>query len=397
MIITCPDTCSLIPVASVGNTTQPQRNEREQSPPVNCLIDYIQGILIAPTSDIPHILLLFSSLFREEETIIDCVGKSFGSTKFQHGAMTLNKQRFAWTDSDDKGMSRLWFSVPGKVLSRVPDITTLRGLDSILSPYEFKVSRIDLALDDYLKILNAAYIDEMKVGKRFVGNPTITPIGYAEDEGWTRYIGSRRSLVFLRLYDKFFESGGKIDANRLEGEFKGRVANEHYANLQAISFTAESIAAYIVEAVTGAVRIVSDDNAQKHLCSVEPTWEKFLNHCQSKGGFRVPQPRRESSIAKTMQWLERSVKSSLATVKQALGADRFKAYFDKFLKDGRAALSTRQIHLLKLLGRGDDTLSPPKPKLNAAKGFTSSVNNATNAMMNRIMNDKNKLLALSQV
>jgi len=440
---------SVAVVASVGNTTQPTKEEEKTKKPVTCLIDYVQGIITLPHSKVGETLNLFASLFREEGTLIDCIGKSFGSTKFPSGAMTLNKQRFAWTNPPEiflcdlekqpktseketpeketpeketpkKDMVKLWFSIPGGALARVDDLTTLRGLASILSPYEFKISRIDLALDDYEKLLTAEYIDEMNAKNRLVGNPKVTPIGYANEPGWTRYIGSRRSAVFLRLYDKFFESLGLIDAYRLEGEFKGLVANEHYANLQAVAFNSETIAAYIVEAVTGALRIVDGSDSQKYLCGVDPVWQTFLNHCQSKGGFRVPQPRRESSLSKTMQWLERSVKSSLATVKQALGSERFKSYFDKLMQEGKASMSTKHLHILNLLNRGDDTLPVEKPKLKHSKGFTASVNatrndamnatrndamnatrnttvnTATNVMMNRIMNATRNDIAMQQ-
>jgi hypothetical protein len=376
----------IAPVASVGNTTQPTKEEEKTKKPVTCLIDYVQGIITLPHNKVPELLTLFSSLFREEGTLIDCVGKSFGSTKFPSGAMTLNKQRFAWTEPNDLDLVKLWFSIPGGALARIDDLTTLRGLSSILSPYEFRISRIDLALDDYEKTLSAEYIDEMKSKGRLVGNPTVTPIGYANEPGWTRYIGSRRSAVYLRAYDKSAESGGLIDAYRLEGEFKGLVGNEHYANLQAIAFNAETIAAYIVEAVTGALRITDGSDSQKYLCGVDPVWQGFLNHCESKGGFRVAQPRRESSLAKTMQWLERSVKSSLATVKQALGCERFNSYLGKLLKDGKDSMSTNQLHVLKLLNRGDDTITVKKPKLKPSKGFTVSVNATRNAIVNTTQN-----------
>ena len=421
---------SLAVVPSVGNTTELTKNVDKTKKPVVCLIDYVQGIITLPHSKVGETLNLFASLFREEGTLIDCIGKSFGSTKFPSGAMTLNQQRFAWTsppekpimlereysESEKEEVVKLWFSIPGKPLARVDDLTTLRGLSSILSPYEFKITRLDLAIDDYEKTLTFEYMDQMKRGKRFVGNPNIQQIGCSYEPGWTVYIGHRRSAAYGRLYDKSFESGGLIDAYRLEEEFKGNVAHEHYMNLQAVAFNSETIAAYIVEAVTGAIRIVDGSNAEKYLCGVDPVWQGFLNHVQSKGGFRVPQPRRESSLSKTMQWLERSVKASLATVKQALGHERFKSYFDKLMKDGKASMSTKHLHILELLNRGDDTLPVEKPKLKPSKGFTASVNatrnsivnatrndianatvnTATNSMMNRIMNATRNDIAMQQ-
>lgn len=338
--------------------------------------------------------MLFSSLFREENMLMPCLGKAWGATRLSNGAMTLNKQRFAWGEPpekkdgsrDDSALVKFWFSIPGTPFNRVDNLTALIGVNSILSPYEHKITRIDLALDDYEKMLTPEYIDEMDELKRFVGNPDMLPIGKANKPGWTRYIGHRRSTVYLRLYDKFFESDGLIDANRFEGEFKGRVAHEHYCNLQTMAFDSETIAAYIVEAVTGALRIVDGSNAEKYLCGVEPVWQEFLNHCQSKGGFRVAQPRRESSLAKTMQWLERSVKSSLATVKQALGSDRFYSWFHKLMTDGKGAMSIKHKQILKLLNRGDDTLPVVKPKLKPAKGFTVKANATRNTTVNSNQN-----------
>lgn len=358
-----------LPVASSGNTTQPRQKSLPLPPPVACSIDYLQGLVALPVLDIPEFLILFSSLCREEGTIRDCIGKSFGSTKFPHGSTTLNSQRFAWTDTDDHGNVKLWFSIPGSAVKRIDSLTLVRGISAILSPYQFKISRIDLALDDFSKTLTAAYVDDMQSKQRFIGNPKITPIGYADQPGWTRYIGSRRSLVYIRLYDKATESNGLIDAYRLEAEFKGRVANEHWQNIVEIASSCETVAAYIVESVTGSFRIVDDSNVKKSLCNVEPTLKKFLDHCSSKGGFRVPQPRRKSSLDNSMKWVERSVKSTLATIKKALGKHRFRDYLDQLLKDGLAGMSTRQVHMLKLLNRGDDHLTPKPPKLRQARGF----------------------------
>lgn len=373
--------------APVGNTAQPTKNLPALAAPVDCLIDWIQGLLSLPVAKVPEVLILFSSLFREEGTLIDCIGKSFGATKLPHGSKTLNGQRFAWSDTDDHDMVNLWFSIPGRVTSRVEPLTLVKGVSSILAPYQFKISRIDCALDDFSKTLNAAYIDEMQAQKRFVGNPTITPIGYADQPGWTRYIGSRRSFVYVRLYDKFHQSNGLIDANRLEAEFKGRVANEHWQNLQALAFDSKTIAAYIVESVTGSFRIVDDSNSQKYLCGVEPTFKKFLDHCSSEGGFRVPQPRRESSLSKTMQWLERSVKSSLATVKKTLGNDRFKNYLDRLLKDGATAMNKTQENIVNLLHNGEDSLNGKKIKLKPVKSYKNFINRTVTKPVNEIVNE----------
>jgi len=118
-------------------------------------------------------------------------------------------------------------------------------------------------LDDFSKTLTAAYVDDMQSKQRFIGNPKITPIGYADQPGWTRYIGSRRSLVYIRLYDKATESNGLIDAYRLEAEFKGRWRNEHWQNIVEIASSCETVAAYIVESVTGSFRIVDDSKCKK--------------------------------------------------------------------------------------------------------------------------------------
>lgn len=85
-----------------------------------------------------------------------------------------------------------------------------------------KMSRIDIAYDDYLK-----FFTPKDYGKFFLNNQIITNFrkcrfvcSGGDDQG-TFYFGTRKTGKMLRIYDKAYESNGSIDAIRYEFELHG--------------------------------------------------------------------------------------------------------------------------------------------------------------------------------
>lgn len=99
---------------------------------------------------------------------------------------------------------------------------------SILARCSAHFSRIDLALDimDSGRLaINLAELTQKGIidyGRRKARVVTET----GEWGGTTTYVGSRTSPKYLRVYDKYAESKGKIPATRIEFELKAEAAEE---------------------------------------------------------------------------------------------------------------------------------------------------------------------------
>lgn len=99
---------------------------------------------------------------------------------------------------------------------------------------KFKATRVDLAWDDYGKQitphrLRQEFWDAEKNGKREQVVCRAKVARFHEDDplgsGCSYYIGARTSERMVRLYDKSAQSGGEIDAMRVELQTRGDSAN----------------------------------------------------------------------------------------------------------------------------------------------------------------------------
>lgn len=82
-----------------------------------------------------------------------------------------------------------------------------------------KPSRIDLCYDDYSKTFNVSYY-KLKDALGLIQSPFATTIMGKASKGLTMYFGSLKHRgKLLRIYDKYLQSNGLIDAVRYEFEF----------------------------------------------------------------------------------------------------------------------------------------------------------------------------------
>lgn len=77
-----------------------------------------------------------------------------------------------------------------------------------------KFTRLDLAFDDHIGILDLLQIRQDVEDRNYTGSPKKSSIVWSDDQdldiqGMTIYIGSRKSPIFVRIYDKAAERGFK--------------------------------------------------------------------------------------------------------------------------------------------------------------------------------------------
>jgi hypothetical protein len=131
---------------------------------------------------------------------------------------------------DSKNGSDFNLSLPGRACQRA-GTERLRMFFSSFVDAGAKARRVDLALDDYEKrITPARFLEELRGPNKVTHSRkelTISGVVIGEfDTGETVYLGAPKSARRLRVYDKWFESGGLIDAIRWELQERKRAAEK---------------------------------------------------------------------------------------------------------------------------------------------------------------------------
>ena len=337
------------PVGNTGSSLQPI---------YGVCLDWIQGTVSIAENMVNTLLDEFAVTFAQPGCIEPCIGKSFGATRYDNGARSLYGMRFAWTKPNEAGCVSLWFSIPASSIVRVAMQPLVDWLYCANAAYSFSMTRLDFALDDFSKSLLPEDFDAAHNDGNIVGNPNYKKIDSYDERGrgFTRYIGSRESERILRLYDKSIQSNGLINSHRLEVEFKGDKAKLYFAGLLEC-LDLQAVTTYILESIVGSVdfRDKSVDTCVTR-CPRLGWWQKFIDFVSASGGLRLSAPRKVSSFSDTMNWMSRSVSSSLACLHQVFGHTDFLDRINRLVVHGKGKLSTKHIHQMGLLRRSIDEL-----------------------------------------
>jgi hypothetical protein len=199
-----------------------------------------------------------------------------------------------------------------------------------------KCSRLDLAIDDYSKKMQFQQIEDAIKGKNRSGFRNARTVRNHQRRfgGWTVYLGARQSEFMARIYDKFAESKGLIDSHRWEAEIKGDTANALFPLLLEFPASEEGYQAKLIDYAIGKIKFIEciDKNiARCPLLSWWSDWLEFLS-CVPKAVFVA---RFKPSLARTKQWLQKSVAKSLAMISDSLGAYYFPHFLEELLISGR--------------------------------------------------------------
>lgn len=209
----------------------------------------------------------------------------------------------------------------------------------------FRASRIDLAFDDYEKIIRPEEVNEYaNQGSysgfrkhKFIGGSKRS--GVATDEGI--YFGSRGKNgggKFLRCYAKDIESEGETDSIRWEVEFSKEKANEVYFNL-AMSESVEDLATKIALFIGGSIEFCERYESGK----IDPSgklafWEQILHYL---GAAVLRSPQKLTEIKDSMEWIEQSVAPSLKKIREAIGSEWYESWLREQLE--RVVLKQRAL------------------------------------------------------
>lgn len=227
------------------------------------------------------------------------------------------------------------FKIPGKALSAAAN-HEIRDMCIVMSElWSATCSRIDVAIDDYSKVLS---LDDVKSAQDAGNFAYVETTGYYEsgergrkEKGRTITFGSRQSQSYLRVYDKNVQSAGEIDAIRYEVEFKDDKAQTIFQDWCAVDFSDDqSSAKLLAGAALGAVRFCDRSTGERNLDRLtDLPWYKRL--CDSVvTGYRLRVRKKETFLDDAMDWVQRAVVPTLAMIREYMGDEQFFQYiYDK--------------------------------------------------------------------
>ncbi len=208
--------------------------------------------------------------------------------------------------------------------------------------------RLDLAIDNVdgalsLERIRAACQDhERQVRTLFSEWRRIEKGSFHEGEtvtGETIYLGSTKSHVMCRAYNKAQESG--IDGQWIRFEIQLRDNRAHEAAKKFISdITVGSLATGIIN---NYFAIINDDDSNKSRCTLQPWWSEWL---QSTEKIRLTTEKAIRYVDDSMEFIKRQYSPTLAMINKHLGGAPYKQFMQDVLDDGRERMGAKHEHIL---------------------------------------------------
>ena len=257
--------------------------------------------------------------------------------------------------------NRICIQLTGQSLAGFPPSSLMQFMHDMSVKFWLKCSRIDLAFDDFEKIIRPAEVAEYANQGSYKGfrkhRPVIEQRRDGELLGEGIYFGTRGKSgggKYLRCYGKDIESNGETDSIRWEVEFSKEKANRVFFDL-AMAQNLPDFATMISLFIGGAIDFIERGSSGKY-SKIDRLafWEQILHHLGA-ATIRCPEP--DGSIEKTIGWFERSVYPSMEKVRRAIGDDQlYQQLLDGMEGAKLSELQTNQIRVhWNIYG------SPPEP------------------------------------
>lgn len=240
----------------------------------------------------------------------------------------------------ENGLVRCRLAISGEDATRLGN-ARLRGFMvwAEKNLLDLKCSRIDLAIDDYSKKLHFQQLENAISNQHHSGfkvSRTVRNHG-SRFNGWTAYLGSRQSEFMVRVYDKYAESNGRINCIRWESEIKGDTANALFPLLLEFPVTEDEYQNMLINYAIGKIKFIDTIDKNISRCPLLSWWAEWLEfiRCVPKKIFL---PLKQPTLARTKQWLQKSVSKSLAMIKESLGVYYFPHFLEELLISGKGKM-----------------------------------------------------------
>ncbi len=296
----------------------------DYTPRFECGIDTVTGIFrnVHDKNDAVAIINRFEDTFFDRVVFLPNSGNRNGKMWDGHAHGGIRGLCFWWQKPTIGEPGQLMFSVPGRALSQVSE-GAFRNLFGILFPlYQGECTRIDIALDDYRRVVSFGQIEQALHSRNVSGcNPAkarkITDFG--DFPGICFYLGSAKSDKMLRVYDKKVESKGERDCIRWEVQLRRYKANVVFQAWLSDDCKED----YLSSIVLGAVDFVDRSSGDHHVDRLPRLlwWEEFIA-LVGISPVRTPSQRVVSALQKSGDWFfHRGPAKFLAKLESAKGFD----------------------------------------------------------------------------
>lgn len=203
------------------------------------------------------------------------------------------------------------------------------------------VTRIDVKADDRNGILCLDTIaSHLSSGgyTGFRGGETIRSYG-GKRAGTTVYFGGRKSEIRCRFYDKAAESGVEGAGVRQELQFRGKRAQQVFDHI--IQEPLERICVYARSLLVGVMSL--GERKGKNLDRFVPAdfWIKWTESLGSIGR-REPTVMRQTTVARSLEWLARAASKAVAKAHNVMGKD-FPQFVEKMVEYGNTRMKHAEI------------------------------------------------------
>jgi DNA relaxase NicK len=160
-----------------------------------------------------------------------------------------------------------------------------------------------------------------------------------EFAGFTVNLGSRDSEKYVRFYDKFSESHGRLDCYRWEVEYKGELSNKLFSLLISFPFDAVLYQQALVNYAVSCVDFVdkNDKNVGRNIRL--GWWEAWLSRVQTHC-YTVRVKRIKTAISAKKNWIERSVSKALLMVQRSIGVERLEHFLLQIMLDAASRITS---------------------------------------------------------
>lgn len=222
-------------------------------------------------------------------------------------------------------------------LETVDNFTNIKQLLQKITSRHCNVTRMDICYDDYNKVLTPDDFSLFWFSKRILtGCRTCHTDSSRQGKGSTFYLGKRGSERYLRIYDKEFESKGKINAIRYELELRKAYVRELVKNI----LNDEKFA--FSDLLSGFMQINKEYDyssgsydaihKRKLRAGIDERWQILLDQMQLYAKqqldekavvINVPREKSEYSIFKRLDWFRKQVLPTATVLCMSLGDERF--------------------------------------------------------------------------
>lgn len=284
------------------------------SPSIECGVDYLRGTVpIKYSADIRQLLEDFFDVLLQLQVDRDGRPLSSGFYKLRHSSghgvdvLSLNR---AYDDSSPD--NHCLVNISGSALARI-SVTELYSFFRALLCLEFSATRLDLKIDDFTKTVTPLLAFDAAENGNTKGFRVYRYI--VDHQGSRTFYAGRRGSdgggKFLRIYDKFIESGGSVDSVRVEVELSSIKALEAFESLSICHFS--QWPNFIAAVVRESADFLDRDNGSRRACRSERfSWWSFI--VDSPDSFEFTPVVRKPVIERTERWLKNQCAASMVAV-----------------------------------------------------------------------------------